>query len=178
MAHSATYLIETRAASIQSLEQHLKLIHAGLAPIEEGISLQYESTLFETSLNSTISLKEILMNEFSRHRPREYEWGFTVTGPHKDDLDIKVNKKSIRSFGSEGQQRTCISSLKLAEWYFLKESIGDLPLMLVDDFGVSLDTTRREKLLGELEKLGQVFITTTEQSLPLKLKVPTKIDLL
>ena len=86
--------------------------------------------------------------------------GLTLTGPHRDDLQLLIEGKAARFFASEGQKKTCIAALRLAEWERLKQRLGVPPLMGIDDLGLHLDPTRLSALQRELQTLSQVFITT------------------
>ena len=110
-------------------------------------------------------LREMYRSQYTRHRHREMDMGATMTGPHKDDLIIALNDKEARSFGSEGQQRSCVAALRLAEWQQLQISSQETPIMLVDDIGLSLDVSRKKQLIDHFATLGQVFVTTTEEQI-------------
>ena len=84
----------------------------------------------------------------------------TTRGPHKDDISFFVNGINMRSFGSQGQQRTCALSLKLAELDLIKNETGEDAILLLDDVMSELDGTRQEYLIKTL-KDNQLFITTT-----------------
>ena len=86
-----------------------------------------------------------------------------MTGPHRDDIEILINGKNARSYASQGQQRSAVLSLKLAEAAVLKERMGEEPVILLDDVLSELDNSRQDFLLNEL-KGCQVFITCCEQS--------------
>ncbi len=163
MAQSAAYLIQKRSATALSVSRILKDIHYELSGEKETISLRYRNGTLENKRHTTDDLKLSVLRDLESHRLRELEVGFTLVGPQKDDVEILLDQKDVRSYGSEGQQRTCVGSLKLAEWHFLKEMVGEVPLMLIDDLGISLDKTRQERLLKMLEGLGQVFLTSTQQ---------------
>ena len=81
----------------------------------------------------------------------------TLVGPHRDDLSFWIDAKPARLFASEGQKKTAIASLRLAEWTRLAPAS---PLMAIDDLGLSLDTSRQACFRDKLATLGQVFITT------------------
>jgi DNA replication and repair protein RecF len=162
MAHSAAYLISKRSDAVNSLSTLLKEIHYELSGEKESISLHYKNTICDGVGVPEADIKGMIQQELLKHRPRELEVGFTLVGPHKDDIDILIDRKDVRSYASEGQQRTCVGSLKLAEWHFLKNTVGEVPLMLIDDLGISLDESRQKRLLGMLEGLGQVFLTSTQ----------------
>ena len=110
----------------------------------------------------TVSLEE----ELARHRERERrEVGYTTTGVHKDDLEMTLDGLPIRHLGSQGQNKTCLVALKLAQYSFLSAKNTTLPILLLDDIFDKLDATRVEhivRLVGE-ERFGQIFITDTNR---------------
>ena len=159
LAVSAAYITQHRYQAAQDLSQLGEKMHLHLAEELIPFSLSYRSS----APTQAELLKEHYLDQLKRHRKREMELGFTLAGPHKDDLLIHLDQKEVRHYGSEGQQRTCVAALKLAEWEQVNKGGDGLPLMLVDDVGVSLDATRRKRLLSHLEGLGQVFLTATER---------------
>lgn len=162
MAHSGAYVIGSRATAVEKISLLLKDIHYELSGEKETIALQYKNSTYEAAGALKSDIKSTFLSELLKHRPRELEVGFSLVGPHKDDVDILIDRKDVRSYASEGQQRTCVGSLKLAEWHFLKNSVGAPPLMLIDDLGISLDKCRQKRLLDMLKGLGQVFLTSTQ----------------
>ncbi|MBV8224729.1 MAG: hypothetical protein JO232_06015 [Verrucomicrobia bacterium] len=94
----------------------------------------------------------------------------TVVGPHRDDLQITVNDRPAEIFASEGQQRTIVIALKLAEAKLLELQFNKPPLLLLDDVFGELDAARRNRLFLALPSRGQRFVTTTDldwlESLP------------
>ena len=91
--------------------------------------------------------------------------GATSFGPHVDDLKLLINNRDLRSFGSQGQQRTAVLALKLAELEFLKEETSDYPILLLDDVMSELDVKRRTELLDFLNRQKiQTFITATDSA--------------
>ena len=85
----------------------------------------------------------------------------TFAGPHKDDIEFFINGIDVRKFGSQGQQRTCALSLKLASLDFIREETGEEGILLLDDVMSELDAGRREFLIRALRN-NQIFITTTD----------------
>lgn len=160
LAVSAAYITQHRNHATKDLSQLGGEMHVRLAEELIPFGLSYRTTA--PALSEL--LKGHYLDQLKRHRKREMVLGFTLAGPHKDDLLIHLDQKEVRHFGSEGQQRTCVAALKLAEWERVKKVGDGLPLMLVDDVGVSLDATRRGRLLSHLEGLGQVFLTATEKT--------------
>jgi DNA replication and repair protein RecF len=114
---------------------------------------------------STASLADVrgfYLEQWHKLRRREMELGYTSLGPHKDDLLIAIGGHDVRDFASEGQQRSCASALRFAQWQRLCRLSAEAPLMLLDDVGISLDESRRRKLLQHVVALGQVFLTSTQ----------------
>lgn len=89
--------------------------------------------------------------------------GFTTVGPHRDDLQLTLNGSPARIFGSQGQQRSIVLSLKLAEAAVLESIIGEPPAVLLDDVMSELDISRQEYLLNHLQG-RQIFITCCDAS--------------
>ena len=92
---------------------------------------------------------------------KDIETGYTTVGPHRDDLKIKVNGIDIRTYGSQGQQRTAALSLKLAEAEIFREKFGEYPVLILDDAMSELDKKRRQRLISCVKRM-QTIITCTE----------------
>jgi DNA replication and repair protein RecF len=88
--------------------------------------------------------------------------GSTSVGPHRDDLRIRLDGHDARSFASQGQQRTAVVSLKLAEAALIEGRTGERPVLLLDDVLSELDGERRAALLQEVSGGGQVIVTSVE----------------
>jgi DNA replication and repair protein RecF len=119
----------------------------------EEINLFYESELLEASF-------EELMNT---NRAKDYFSQRTNSGIHRDDLDIRLGNQSFKSIASQGQRKSLLFALKLAELEVLKKEKKFFPLLLLDDIFEKLDEDRIENLLRKvcIENEGQVFITDT-----------------
>lgn len=149
MASSAQYIGKARQEMIKELKVPLENQMKKLTQKEETHELHLEP-----------SGSKNYLQQLQKNRSREMELGFTMIGPHRDDLSILIERKSARLFASEGQKKTAIAALRLAEWERLSEKVGDKALMGFDDLGQHLDETRHTLLRTSLDELGQVFITT------------------
>jgi len=120
---------------------------------EELASLIYSNSIGDKSF------KVALITSLARDRAVQY----TTIGPHKDDLDFLLNGFSLKKFASQGQQKSFLLALKLAQFDFIKEQKNIKPLLLLDDVYDKLDETRFTKLLEMVssENFGQIFITDT-----------------
>ncbi len=87
--------------------------------------------------------------------------GTSVVGPHRDDISFTINQTPAKSYGSQGQQRTLVLALKLAELTLIEEIIGEPPLLLLDDVLAELDLNRQNQLLDAIQERFQTLITTT-----------------
>ena len=111
---------------------------------------------------STGTNKETFLKNLCKSRNVDIERGYTGVGVHRDDIIIYLNSKPVSVFGSQGQQRTVVLSIKLAELQVVADEIGDSPILLLDDFMSELDEKRRTVLLEKI-KDNQVIITCTDK---------------
>jgi DNA replication and repair protein RecF len=119
------------------------------------------------------SVKRDFAVEIAQSRGRERSLRSTVVGPHRDDVQILLNDRAAAQFGSEGQKRTVVVALKMAQADYLTSLHGSPPVLLIDDIMGELDVKRRSGLLPLLERAhhsrGQVFMTATEANWPAEL---------
>lgn len=160
MAKSAAYLISQRINTVAELSEIGQGLYAKLAGEgQELFCLDYQTTINQSA---TEHIEASYKEQLQKNRHKEMMLGSTLAGPHRDDLAIQLQSKDARRFGSEGQQRSCAVVLRLAEWERLMRRGDSIPIMLLDDVGVSLDEKRRERLTSLIQSLKQVFITSTE----------------
>lgn len=162
MANSASYLILQRHKAVGDLLSSGQKLHKVISGESEDLTLSYKTS--SSTLMDQDALRQYYVEHYRKLRPREMILGYTLSGPHKDDLAIAIGDKDVRYFASEGQQRSCVGALRCAEWERLHFLSKEKPMMLIDDVGVSLDETRRDRLLNYVQQLGQVFLTTTDTS--------------
>ena len=113
--------------------------------------------------DSLEKIKEKFALRCAQNKKNDIHLGVTLSGPHRDDMEILINGKNAKAFASQGQQRSAVLSLKLAEAAVLRERMGEEPVILLDDVLSELDSGRQDFLLNEL-KNSQVFITCCEKS--------------
>ena len=135
---------------INKLNNKIKKIHFDTT--KENIEIKYK-----TNINKNNYL-EILEN----NRKKDIEKGYTSIGIHRDDFEIFIDNKNISVYGSQGQQRSSIISLKLAEAEVIYEEIEEYPIILLDDFMSELDKTRIKGFIENIKE-NQVIITSTEK---------------
>lgn len=155
LANYGIRIAEERYRFIEELGKISKSIHKDISGNKEELEISYESKI------SKGITKENYKKELDKCLENDYFKGFTSFGPHKDDLCMKVNGIDIRTFGSQGQQRTAALSLKLAEIEIIKKETGKNAVLLLDDVLSELDVYRQKYLISCVKDI-QVFITTTE----------------
>jgi DNA replication and repair protein RecF len=104
-----------------------------------------------------------LAGELARRRAGDVERLQTTEGPHLDDFRFQDRRRDVRAYGSQGEQRTVVLALLLAEAELVAEVRGFSPLLLLDDVASELDADRRRRLLGAVAEHGQALVTTTDE---------------
>ena len=145
----ATQIVDARAKAVRELEPEAARCHAQIAA-GERLEIQY--------LGPPENLAQAVHNSLAEDLRR----GSTSVGPHRDDLRVLLDGRDARSYGSQGQQRTAVVSLKLAEAALIERRAGERPVLLLDDVLSELDGERRAALLQEVAVGGQVVITSVE----------------
>lgn len=168
LAVSASKIIYQRNKYIEALLPYAKEIFGGLSSGKEDIDLILTGK-FDYKNLSVSDIEKNLIKELEKSRYNDILNRSTSVGPHRDDMDILINSKSARSYGSQGQQRSCVLTLKLAEASLLKEMTQDEPLALLDDVMSELDISRQDYILNHI-KDWQVFITCCDANTVLRLK--------
>lgn len=138
-------------------------IYGQLSSGEELLTMNYIA-LGKNNLEEALeSFPKMLIEKM----PSEIERQMVLVGPHRDDLSFQLNRRSARLYGSQGQQRSIVLSLKLAELEVIQQEKGEYPLLLLDDVLSELDTFRREYLLRFVQTLSQTIITMTTAESPI-----------
>ena len=156
-------ILKERYDYLNDLREPAQRYHLGISGEKETLELEYISTEKTDPNDSVTELNEKLLDAFQNSRHEDYSTGYTSSGPHRDDLEIKINGISARKFGSQGQQRSAVLSLKLSEAELLYKKNGERPVILLDDVLSELDNMRQDFLLNKVEEY-QVFVTCCEES--------------
>lgn len=158
-------LIKTGAQIRLARKNYIDLIRSGFLDCYKNISGGYEQAeiIYKPDITTLEQLESEFADELSRQKDQELKYGITLNGPHRDDIRFQLQDQSLREFGSQGQQRSFILSLKIAQVIDLEKRYSEPPLLLLDDLLGELDKKRQEYFFEFLLKMqGQVFITTTE----------------
>lgn len=153
LAEYAEKVFEYRFEFIEKIKEKIKDVHNIITENNEIIKIIY---------NSDFDNKENFIKKLKNNRKLDIMKGYTTKGVHKDDFDMYINNQLINVYGSQGQHRTAILSLKMSELKVVHDEIGENPILLLDDFMSELDEKRRNNFLKNINDT-QVLITCTEK---------------
>ena len=153
LSEYAEKIFEYRNEFIEKIKNKINNIHKKITENKEEIKIEY---------NSECKNKKEFLKILKERRKLDIIKGFTTKGIHRDDFMIYINEKQVNLYGSQGQHRTAILSLKLSELQVIYDEIGEYPILLLDDFMSELDEKRRKSFLENIENI-QVIITCTEK---------------
>ncbi len=152
----ATEIYATRKSFMTQFNPIFQRYYKAISSSNEQVDLEYKSQLHQNDLT------RLLNENLSKDKVLQY----TTCGTHKDDLLFKIGEFPIKKQGSQGQQKTYLIALKLAQFDFIKNLVGYKPLLLLDDIFDKLDDTRVEAIVRLVSEhhFGQIFITDTHKS--------------
>ncbi len=154
LAKSAFYIINDRLWYIKKLNEYGNEIHKNITNSKEFIRFSYECDIDK---NFTV---ENIYKKFCESRNKDIIRGFTLFGPHRDDMQVNINNFDARNFASQGQQRTSILTIKFAAIEIIKGEIHEYPILLLDDVLSELDFNRQNYILNSIKNI-QTMITST-----------------
>lgn len=125
-----------------------------------GLTLNYISSVDIDDNN--LKMKEMMLDKLKKNFDREKFYGMTLIGPHRDDYSLVLGDKNLAIYGSQGQNRAAILSLKLSEISIFKDITGDYPILLLDDIFSELDVEKKNRLVKYILNDVQTIITTTD----------------
>lgn len=153
-------IIKKRVEVLERIRTLSKDIHFKITNGQEDLDLSYLATIDPAKANN-MGLQDYYLKKLKDNRVNEIKMGISLCGPHRDDIDIKIGNNTVRAFGSQGQQRTCALSMKLAEMEFMRLETGEYPVLLLDDVLSELDYSRRQFLLEVASSKVQTLVSAT-----------------
>lgn len=155
LSQRSTALYEKRKAFMETFIPVFNTRYQDISEGNERVDLEYESQLHQNSH------KALLESSLEKDKILQY----TSTGIHKDDINFHLEAQPIKKFGSQGQQKTFLIALKLAQFDFLKKQTGGAPLLLLDDAFDKLDQKRVTQIISLVDQndFGQIFLTDTHE---------------
>ena len=155
MVEPAEYIFRARTEFFSEFEPYFAEVYKVISGSAETPALHYISQLQNRELREA----------YIKTRQRDLILGWTSQGPHKDDLDMRLGEWPLKQVGSQGQQRTFVLAMKLAQALYLADTTGEAPILLLDDIFDRLDSERVERIVAMVqgEQFGQIFITDTDR---------------
>ena len=167
LAKTGAKIIYQRLKYIEAIKPYIIDIFDGLSSGTEKIDLKYiGADEYKADIED---IEKKLLAEFLSHHKADFFNQTSTKGPHRDDIEILINNNSARIYASQGQQRSCVLALKLAEAALLKQMTGIQPIALLDDVMSELDEKRQDYILNHIKDC-QVFITCCDKETVLRLK--------
>ncbi|RMI01703.1 MAG: DNA replication/repair protein RecF [Calditrichaeota bacterium] len=166
-------IILKRKKAVEQLNELVNQFYRKLSGREDRVNIVYQCNV---QPQAPQEIAQIYARQFERKRAQEVETGSTIVGPHRDDLIFTLNGRPMRLYASQGEHKTCVIALKLAEFHYLQQQQQQSPILLFDDIFGELDAHRIREMLHQLSHIGQVFVTTTSRTFFEKvprLEVPT-----
>jgi DNA replication and repair protein RecF len=157
-------IVHRRHLFLEELQPLVAECYGSIAGKAENPTMRYESSVGSEGLASEEAIRQAFRKELKRKAGEEKRFGLTLVGPHRDELLLEINSLGVRSHASQGQHKTFLIALKVAEFLYLQSMRNERPVLLLDDIFTELDEHRAERLLALTRSVGQSFITTTSGS--------------
>lgn len=158
-------IIWHRQQFVQYANQKISIYYQRIALNDEKINIRYKTNLELASGQTTVKeIEKIFRKKLAESQEADILRQNTLTGPHRDDLVFYKDGYILKSFGSQGENKTLLIAIKLIESDYLKEKTSENPILLMDDIFGELDDTRIANLLGSVKEFGQTFITTNSSA--------------
>ena len=149
------YIIKERSRYIDKLNQKGKIIHSEITSKEEDIEFKYISHVKHLENG-----EEELFRLLEESRTSDIERRTTLNGPHREDFNVYINGINARNFGSQGQQRTSVLTIKFSSMEIIKDLTGEYPVLLLDDVLSELDTKRQKYILNSIKNMQTIISCT------------------
>jgi DNA replication and repair protein RecF len=153
-------VIRRRARVVERLAPLAQHWHQAISGSREVLEIKYAPNVLLTEDDPAV-VQQAFLEKLQARAIAEQHQGTTLVGPHRDEVEFNINQTPARQYGSQGQQRTLVLALKLAELKLIEAVVGEPPLLLLDDVLAELDLNRQDKLLDTIQDRFQTLITTT-----------------
>lgn len=160
LAAMGSRVTRRRARVLQRLAPLAQTWHSQISGKTEKLEVTY-SPHIKWSEDDAHKVQSAFLAHIAQRRVAERQQGRTLVGPHRDEINLTINQTLAKSYGSQGQQRTLVLALKLAELQLIEQVVGEPPLLLLDDVLAELDLNRQNQLLEAIQDRFQTLITTT-----------------
>ncbi|HTX19506.1 MAG TPA: DNA replication and repair protein RecF [Bacteroidota bacterium] len=152
-----------RASFFSEFAPYILRAYRTLAGETESPAVEYTPQIPVSSGEKQTEVEQRFRDKMAAKRREEFRLGTTLVGPHRDEVAFSLNGLQLRAYASQGQHKTFLVALKIAEFFYLKERCTETPVILLDDVFTELDEGRTRNLLKLIDSLGQTFITATDE---------------
>lgn len=159
LASLGAYIVYAREKFLETVNKNIKEIHLNISQDAEVLTLEYKTEIEERE--NLRKIESELLEKMNKALAKDLKVKYSTFGPQRDDFSILVNNRDLKSFGSQGQQRSAVLSLKIIEIQLIKEKRDIKPILLLDDVFSELDPLRRSALIENITDI-QSFITMAE----------------
>ncbi len=160
LATTGSRVTRRRARVLKRLAPLAQNWHASISGKTEVLEVKYAPNVTLEDDNPE-KVQQAFLDKIQQRRLPEQIHGTSLVGSHRDEVEFTINQTPARAYGSQGQQRTLVLALKLAELKLIEEVVGEPPLLLLDDVLAELDPLRQNQLLDAIQDRFQTLITTT-----------------
>lgn len=160
LATAGSRVTRRRARLLKRLAPLAQAWHSKISAATEMLEVIYAPNV-SIEQDDPGGVQKAFLEKIQQRRIPEQHQGTSLVGPHRDEVEFKINQTPAKSYGSQGQQRTLVLALKLAELKLIEEVVGEPPLLLLDDVLAELDLNRQNQLLEAIQDRFQTLITTT-----------------
>lgn len=160
LATTGSRVTRRRARILKRLAPLAQAWHASISGKTELLEVKYAPNV-SLEEDDPETVQQAFLDKIQQRRVAEHHHGTTFVGPHRDEVEFTINNTPARAYGSQGQQRTLVLALKLAELKLIEQVVGEPPLLLLDDVLAELDPLRQNQLLDAIQDRFQTLITTT-----------------
>ncbi len=160
LAATGTHVIRRRDRAIHRIRPIAQDWHSAISGSTETLEVIYSPNVISEDADPD-HVKAAFLQKIQDRAIAEFHQGTSLVGPHRDEIEFRINGTPARQYGSQGQQRTLVLALKLAELKLIESVVGEPPLLLLDDVLAELDLNRQNQLLDAIQERFQTIITTT-----------------
>ncbi|MCY7384097.1 MAG: DNA replication/repair protein RecF [Microcoleus sp. CAN_BIN18] len=165
LATAGARVIRRRDRILERLMPLARNWHGSISGSAEILDVKYDANIEVgpelIAKDNLEGVRQAFLEKIQQRAIAEKFQGTTLVGPHRDDIIFTINNTPARQYASQGQQRTLVLALKLAELQLIEEVVGEAPLLLLDDVLAELDLSRQNQLLETIQERFQTLITTT-----------------
>lgn len=161
LAAVSANIIIYRSLFLDKIEKLARDIQNDISSSAENLEMKYKCCIGNVIGMDAKSIEQALVKKINEAQSREVNLRETVIGPHREDIELSINGYDARTYASQGQQKTIVMAEKLAEVALMKSETGDMPVLLLDDIMSEFDKSRREYIIGAIDKT-QIIITCTD----------------